>query len=151
MNACGCARAGKAKYDSKKHALVWKIKKFTGATEHSLVSAVELIATTREKRSWSRPPISMTFQVGFSHANDSWGWPSKPPPSSHTTEESDGSLGLGKPVPPASSLHAGRIVANLCQLPMHPAVQCHFCVPFTPSMSWQACSCWCLGSDVIAV
>ena len=58
------ARAGKAKYDSKKHALVWKIKKFTGATEHSLVSAVELIATTREKKSWSRPPISMTFQVG---------------------------------------------------------------------------------------
>lgn len=57
-------RAGKAKYDSKKHALVWKIKKFTGATEHSLVSAVELIATTREKKSWSRPPISMTFQVG---------------------------------------------------------------------------------------
>ncbi|CAL5219972.1 g1909 [Coccomyxa viridis] len=54
---------GKAKYDSKKHALVWKIKKFTGATEHSLVSAVELIATTREKKSWSRPPISMTFQV----------------------------------------------------------------------------------------
>ena len=59
------ARTGKAKYDSKKHALVWKIKKFTGATEHSLVSAVELIATTREKKSWSRPPISMTFQVRF--------------------------------------------------------------------------------------
>ena len=57
------AHAGKAKYDSKKHALVWKIKKFTGATEHSLVSAVELIATTKEKKSWSRPPISMTFQV----------------------------------------------------------------------------------------
>ena len=59
----GCPSAGKAKYDSKKHALVWKIKRFTGATEHSLVSAVELIATTREKKSWSRPPISMTFQV----------------------------------------------------------------------------------------
>ena len=42
---------------------MWKIKRFTGATEHSLVSAVELIATTREKKSWSRPPISMTFQV----------------------------------------------------------------------------------------
>jgi len=62
-NSPSCA--GKAKYDSKKHALVWKIKKFTGATEHSLVSAVELIATTREKKSWSRPPISMTFQVGL--------------------------------------------------------------------------------------
>ena len=63
MHAHACA--GKAKYDSKKHALVWKIKKFTGATEQSLVSAVELIATTREKKAWSRPPISMTFQVGY--------------------------------------------------------------------------------------
>ena len=63
----GGSAAGKAKYDSKKHALVWKIKRFTGATEHSLVSAVELIATTREKKSWSRPPISMTFQVLLAH------------------------------------------------------------------------------------
>ena len=69
MIECVPCIAGKAKYDSKKHALVWKIKKFTGATEHSLVSAVELIATTREKKSWSRPPISMTFQVGLACSN----------------------------------------------------------------------------------
>ena len=55
---------GKAKYDSKKHALVWKIKRFTGQTESALVASVELIATTREKKAWARPPISMSFQVG---------------------------------------------------------------------------------------
>lgn len=55
--------AGKAKYDSKKHALVWKVKRFNGATEHSLMASVELIATTRDKKAWSRPPISMSFQV----------------------------------------------------------------------------------------
>ncbi|KAK9909474.1 hypothetical protein WJX75_002828 [Coccomyxa subellipsoidea] len=56
---------GKAKYDSKKHALVWKIKRFNGggATDHKLAANVELIATTRDKKAWSRPPISMNFQV----------------------------------------------------------------------------------------
>lgn len=54
---------GKAKYDSKKHALVWKVKRFNGATEQSLMASVELIATTRDKKAWSRPPISMSFQV----------------------------------------------------------------------------------------
>jgi AP-2 complex subunit mu-1 len=54
---------GKSKYDPKRHALVWKIKKFPGQTEHSLSASVELIATTREKKPWGRPPLSMTFQV----------------------------------------------------------------------------------------
>ena len=57
------AHAGKAKYDPKKHALVWKIKRFPGAQEQSLVGTVELIATTKEKKSWSRPPISLSFQA----------------------------------------------------------------------------------------
>ncbi|KAK9828491.1 hypothetical protein WJX72_000299 [[Myrmecia] bisecta] len=54
---------GKAKYDSKKSCLVWKIKRFTGNTENALVATVELIATTREKKPWARPPIQMAFQV----------------------------------------------------------------------------------------
>lgn len=58
-----CPPAGKAKYDSKKHALVWKIKRFTGQTENALQASVELIATTREKKVWARPPIQMAFQV----------------------------------------------------------------------------------------
>ena len=55
--------AGKAKYDPKRSALVWKIKKFAGEQEHTLAASVELIATTREKRPWSRPPLSLSFQV----------------------------------------------------------------------------------------
>jgi AP-2 complex subunit mu-1 len=54
---------GKAKYDAKRHALVWKFKKFPGETEASLMANVELIATTKEKRSWARPPIELQFQV----------------------------------------------------------------------------------------
>ena len=58
-----CALPGKAKYDAKKHALVWKIKRFTGSAEQILIANVELIATTKEKKPWSRPPISLNFQV----------------------------------------------------------------------------------------
>ncbi|GAB4823488.1 hypothetical protein N2152v2_010534 [Parachlorella kessleri] len=54
---------GKAKYDAKRHALVWKVKRFTGEAEHTLSAGVELIATTREKKPWGRPPMSMSFQV----------------------------------------------------------------------------------------
>lgn len=62
---CLCATAGKAKYDPKKHALVWKLKRFVGQSEHAMAATVELIATTREKKPWARPPIGMQFQVGF--------------------------------------------------------------------------------------
>lgn len=61
----------------KKHALVWKIKKYSGgsASEQFLVSNVELIATTRDKKAWSRPPISMSFQVPTSQLfNSAAGW-----------------------------------------------------------------------------
>ncbi|KAK9834776.1 hypothetical protein WJX74_010210 [Apatococcus lobatus] len=54
---------GKAKYDPKKHALVWKLKRFVGQSEHAMAATVELIATTREKKPWARPPIGMQFQV----------------------------------------------------------------------------------------
>lgn len=54
---------GKSKYDAKRHALVWKLKRFPGETEHSLSAAVELISTTRERKAWARPPLSLSFQV----------------------------------------------------------------------------------------
>ena len=56
---------GKAKYDAKKHALVWKIKRFDGQWEHTLSANVERLATTRDKKAWGHPPISMSFQVSF--------------------------------------------------------------------------------------
>ncbi|KAL4421936.1 hypothetical protein ABPG77_007878 [Micractinium sp. CCAP 211/92] len=61
--------AGKAKYDPKRHALVWKLKKFAGEAEHTLTASVELIATTRDRKPWSRPPLSMSFQVPMHSAS----------------------------------------------------------------------------------
>ena len=63
MTTVQVSGGGKAKYDAKKHALVWKFKKFSGESEASLVASVELIATTKEKRQWARPPIQLQFQV----------------------------------------------------------------------------------------
>ncbi len=74
-----CAgRAGKAKYDPKKHALVWKVKRYQGASEHALTATVELLATTRERRAWARPPIALAFQARRrsqrSRGGAGWGW-----------------------------------------------------------------------------
>ena len=54
---------GKAKYDPKRGALVWKIKKFGGLLEHTLAATVELISTAKERNAWSRPPLSLSFQM----------------------------------------------------------------------------------------
>jgi len=54
---------GKAKYDAIRKSIVWKIKRFTGGTEHSLRAEVTLVSTTKERKPWARPPISMQFQV----------------------------------------------------------------------------------------
>jgi hypothetical protein len=42
---------------------VWKMSKFMGESDHSLRAEVILVATTKEKKPWVRPPISMQFQV----------------------------------------------------------------------------------------
>ena len=56
--------AGKAKYDAQRNALVWKIKKFAGMAEHTLVATVELISTTKERdQGTGRAPISLHFQL----------------------------------------------------------------------------------------
>lgn len=54
---------GKAKYDAKRNAIVWKIKRFNGAQEHTLGASVDLVTTTRDRKAWARPPIQMSFQV----------------------------------------------------------------------------------------
>jgi AP-2 complex subunit mu-1 len=57
---------GKAKYDARRNALVWKIKKFPGVTEHTLAATVELISTTKERGVGSgagRAPMSLYFQL----------------------------------------------------------------------------------------
>ena len=55
--------AGRAKYDPKRGALVWKLKRFSGESEHTLAASVELIATAKERKPWGRPPLALSFQI----------------------------------------------------------------------------------------
>ncbi|KAF9585617.1 hypothetical protein BGW38_001526 [Lunasporangiospora selenospora] len=65
LNAAGVTcmvSAGKAKYVPAENAMVWKISRFQGQSEFMLTGEVTLTAMTH-KKAWSRPPISMDFQV----------------------------------------------------------------------------------------
>lgn len=42
-----------------------RIRKFPGQTEPTMSAEVELISTMAEKKSWTRPPIQMEFQVTY--------------------------------------------------------------------------------------
>jgi len=53
---------GKAKYNAAKNAVIWKIKKFPGGASYSLSADVKLAASISDKQ-WSRPPITLNFQV----------------------------------------------------------------------------------------
>jgi len=53
---------GKAKYTAAKNAIIWKIKKFPGGASFSLRGEVKLAASINDKQ-WSRPPITLSFQV----------------------------------------------------------------------------------------
>ncbi|GAM22943.1 hypothetical protein SAMD00019534_061180 [Acytostelium subglobosum LB1] len=58
--------AGKAKYMPEQDAIVWRIKRFPGDTEFTLRAEIELMASVNlDKKTWSRPPISMEFQVAM--------------------------------------------------------------------------------------
>lgn len=65
LNTAGTAMrvtTGKAKYVPAENAIVWKISRFQGQNEYSFNGEAELTPTTVNK-AWSRPPISMNFQV----------------------------------------------------------------------------------------
>ncbi|GER50610.1 AP-2 complex subunit mu [Striga asiatica] len=51
------------KFDHGNGACFARIRKFPGQTEPTLSAEVELISTMTEKKSWTRPPIQMEFQV----------------------------------------------------------------------------------------
>ncbi|KAI8056736.1 Mu homology domain-containing protein [Syncephalis plumigaleata] len=53
---------GKAKYMPEENAIVWKIHRFQGQSEFTLSGDTELSTLTVQKV-WSRPPISLDFQV----------------------------------------------------------------------------------------
>eukprot|EP00929_Paragymnodinium_shiwhaense_P087161 TRINITY_DN4743_c0_g2_i1.p1 TRINITY_DN4743_c0_g2~~TRINITY_DN4743_c0_g2_i1.p1 ORF type:complete len:430 (+),score=118.70 TRINITY_DN4743_c0_g2_i1:162-1451(+) len=53
---------GKARYESGQGAIIWRIRKFPGRCEYSLLAEVELASTVTDK-AWVRPPITMQFDV----------------------------------------------------------------------------------------
>jgi len=56
---------GKAKYKSSENAIVWKIKRMAGMKESQISAEIELLPT-RDAKKWTRPPISLNFEVPFS-------------------------------------------------------------------------------------
>lgn len=55
---------GRAKYEPTAGAIVWRVKKFPGGSELTLTADVQLIKTTT-KKTWTRPPISVDFNVSM--------------------------------------------------------------------------------------
>jgi AP-2 complex subunit mu-1 len=56
--------AGRAKFEPEQKAIVWRIKKFNGGQEFMMSAEVDLMETTVSK-TWSRPPISVDFNVSM--------------------------------------------------------------------------------------
>lgn len=57
------AQTGRAKYYPEHEAIIWKIRAFPGEADYTLHAEVEISASVRQQKPWSRPPISMEFQV----------------------------------------------------------------------------------------
>lgn len=56
--------AGRAKFEPDQKAIVWRIKRWNGGSEFMMQADIDLMQTTKTK-SWSRPPISVDFQVSM--------------------------------------------------------------------------------------
>lgn len=54
--------AGKAKYEPEANNVVWRIARMSGQSEYVLNMEAALTSTTSQK-SWSRPPINMSFNI----------------------------------------------------------------------------------------
>jgi AP-2 complex subunit mu-1 len=55
--------AGKAGYKPEQEYIIWQIKRFPGGAEFSLSAELTLAASVSTEKAWSRPPISLQFQV----------------------------------------------------------------------------------------
>lgn len=53
---------GKVSYKADEHCIVWKFKKFHGDQQYRMSTEVHLVPTHNEK-AWSRPPITLDFQL----------------------------------------------------------------------------------------
>jgi len=56
------AASGKCKYEPEHGGIIWKLRRFPGDTEYFMSGEVEMMQSVSEKV-WSRPPITMDFQV----------------------------------------------------------------------------------------
>jgi|TARA_B100000524_G_C23644949_1_gene368103 AP-2 complex subunit mu-1 len=56
------AASGKCKYEPDQQGIIWKLRRFPGDTEYFMSGEIEMMATMGDK-GWSRPPITMDFQV----------------------------------------------------------------------------------------
>lgn len=57
---------GKARYKASDNAIVWKIKRMGGMKELQLSAEIDMLSATDKSKKWTRPPISMSFEVPFS-------------------------------------------------------------------------------------
>jgi AP-2 complex subunit mu-1 len=53
---------GTAKWEAAEGAIVWRIRRFPGGQESTITAELDLAKSTRNK-AWSRPPLSIEFQV----------------------------------------------------------------------------------------
>jgi AP-2 complex subunit mu-1 len=53
---------GKAKYEPESNCIVWKMARFVGGSEYVLSAEAQLTTMTNQK-TWSRPPLSLTFSL----------------------------------------------------------------------------------------
>lgn len=55
---------GRAKYKSSENAIQWRMKRLGGMKESQVSAEIELLQTDNRKK-WTRPPISMSFEIPF--------------------------------------------------------------------------------------
>ncbi|CAL8082843.1 unnamed protein product [Calicophoron daubneyi] len=56
---------GRAKYKAAENAIVWKIRRISGMKDCQLSAEIELLQASEKHKRWTRPPISMNFEVPF--------------------------------------------------------------------------------------
>ncbi|KAL3320637.1 AP-2 complex subunit mu [Cichlidogyrus casuarinus] len=56
---------GKAKYKAAENAIIWKIRHMSGMKDCQLSAEIELLQASEKQKRWTRPPISMNFEVPF--------------------------------------------------------------------------------------
>jgi len=56
---------GKAKYKTSENAILWRIRRMAGMKECTITAEIELLPV-KDSKKWTRPPISLNFEVPFS-------------------------------------------------------------------------------------